>query len=156
VREAETLKARVLIDGKCVSEKDLFLNAFRDLILRCFVGTKTVTVKAEDGAGYSIGTYYGTLSTKISIGIGTTPPTRDDFKLENKVAETGDISVSYIENKVIYSATFLFNVDTDITEVGLSVKHSLTATYFMLTRDTFAPERFSAGIPRTVSIEISF
>jgi len=56
----------------------------------------------------------------IGVGTGTTPPTRQDYKLEAEKAVRPGVA-QYLEGTgiVIISAMFVFNYDVDISEIGL-------------------------------------
>jgi hypothetical protein len=65
-------------------------------------------------------TYYADVGFYISVGTGTTPPTRDDYTLANKIAE-GVASVSVTEDAGIITLTagFTWTTDMTISEIGL-------------------------------------
>jgi hypothetical protein len=77
-------------------------------------------------------TYYNDVGFYISVGTGTTPPTRDDYKLEMKIAE-GVASVSVTEDAGIITLTagFTWTTDQTITEIGLEwlVNFSTSSPY---------------------------
>jgi hypothetical protein len=59
----------------------------------------------------------------ISVGTSSTAPTRDDFKLGNKIAEgISSISVDETNGIITLSASFSFTSDTTIYEVGLDLE----------------------------------
>jgi hypothetical protein len=149
------LKVRILFDGKCVKENDMLLTNFLKYQLVKNMMALGINIKDEGGVARDIAFNTYTNEKKIALGTGTTSPTRDDYGLENKVAEQTTITLYQSADKVIYSATFVFDSDTDITEAAFFVKPNAPLVWFCMTRDVFAAEHFSAGVPRTVSIEIS-
>lgn len=151
----QKLKARVLIDDKCVSERDLLLRNFlRKNIISGLTG-RTVEMFDINNVSRNVASSNYVHTGKIAVGDGTTSPTRTDYKLEHQIAESSDLVVNELEDKVIISTTFTFSSDTTISEVGFFVLTQAIAYPFLLTRDTFTPELFPANTPRTVSIEIS-
>jgi hypothetical protein len=65
-------------------------------------------------------TYSADVGFYIGVGTGTTPPTRDDYKMENKIAE-GVASASVTEDAGIITLTagFTWATDMTISEIGL-------------------------------------
>jgi len=87
----------------------------------------TYTLITGTGSSTSAFYYTGDGRVKIAIGTGTTPPSRSDYRLENKIAEVS-LSAPYITQieapdyssiTVYYIASFNFTSDTTITECGL-------------------------------------
>ena len=65
-------------------------------------------------------TYFGDIGFYIGVGTGTTPPTRDDYKMERKIAEAyASASVNEDAGIITLTAGFTWTVDQTITEVGL-------------------------------------
>jgi len=150
-----SIKSRILIDGKCVKENDLLLKNFLRFNIIRNVASVGVTLKDEIGVDrYITGNAYPS-GSKIAIGTGTTLPTRDDYKLENKVSESSTIVINELSDRAMFSTTFTLPQDTNITEVGVFV-HIVAVPYpFLIIRDTFNPELFPANVPRSVTIEIT-
>ena len=89
----------------------------------------------------------------IGIGTGTTPPKKQDYKLESEVARVA-ASAMYVDGGSVFSvsATFTLISDTQITEVGLFWKDGYYGYIFLLDRTLLdSPVMFPANTPMTVS-----
>jgi hypothetical protein len=97
-------------------------------------------------ANYDCGCYIG-------IGTGTTPPTKQDYKLASEVARVA-ASATYVDGSTSFSvsATFSLSSDTQITEVGLFWKEGYNNYIFLLDRTLLDPPvTFPADTPMVVS-----
>ena len=107
-------------------------------------GVETATVTDTTGTARSIrmkynlsgslfnNTSYADIGFYISVGTGTTPPTRDDYTLASKIAE-GEASASVTEDAGIITLTagFTWTTDVTISEIGLEwyVNFSVSSPY---------------------------
>jgi hypothetical protein len=77
-------------------------------------------------------TYGGSVGFYISVGTGTTPPTRSDYKLGNKIAEAYTAASADESTGIItLTAGFTWGTDQTITEIGLdwSVAYTSISPY---------------------------
>jgi hypothetical protein len=89
----------------------------------------------------------------IGIGTGTTPPTKQDYRLASEVARAA-AGATYVDGgtSFIVSATFSLPSDTQITEVGLFWKEGYSGYTFLLDRTLLDPPvTFPANTPMVVS-----
>jgi hypothetical protein len=89
----------------------------------------------------------------IGIGTGTTPPTKQDYKLASEVARTA-AGATYADGGTSFSvsATFSLSSDTQITEVGLFWKEGYNGYIFLLDRTLLDPPvTFPANTPMVVN-----
>jgi len=147
----EVLENNEVIE-KIESQKDLFtINALR-LIYSCFP-RGGITLIDEGGDSFPSGTTDDAWDTKLitSIGIGTggTAPSFNDYKLENKIAESGISIKNYTEdvqnNQIYFDIEANFNIaqQTTIYEFGI----------FGLAFDTYYGEMRKILISRDVISE---
>ncbi|MEM1589339.1 MAG: hypothetical protein QW175_02830 [Candidatus Bathyarchaeia archaeon] len=163
-------------DGKVLEvvkkSPDLILANFRKIILWGVLGAANstdnqilVSVKDENGNNRNLAVWWtgerkftytpGPNRLKIVVGTGSTPPTRDDYCLANKVAETTSVSVLQGEDYVAYSAAIALPNETTITEAGFLNQYSTEppgSAWIMLLRDVFT----SVNVPAGGSIGITY
>jgi hypothetical protein len=95
-------------------------------------GSETAPVTDTTGTARSIRMKYNTsdiifnntsladVGFYIGVGTGTTPPTRDDYKMENKIAEgVAGASVTEDAGIITLTAGFTWTTDVTISEIGL-------------------------------------
>jgi len=88
--------------------------------------SKTVLIKSSVSASVLWTTYVCNFRMWISVGTSSTPPTRDDFKLGNKIADgLASISVDETNGIITLSASFSFASDITIFEVGLELEAAI-------------------------------
>jgi hypothetical protein len=88
--------------------------------------SRTAFIKAKISADELWTTYSCNFRMWISVGTSSTAPTRDDFKLGNKIAEgIASISVDETNGIITLSASFSFTSDTTIYEVGLDLEAAI-------------------------------
>lgn len=155
-------------DGNLIAERvkegDLWLKNFGEFLKAFFDCVMCGTVKDESGNSYyTFYWLYGSYDAKICVGTGTTPPTPDDYKLENQVAEasgsTTQLSVSGNAMNVTFSASFTFDSAQNISESGVKVYayvHQIGGSnayykWIYIIRDTFDPVSVPAGGTITIT-----
>jgi hypothetical protein len=85
--------------------------------------SRTTLIKSNISANVLWTTYSCNFRMWISVGTSSATPTRDDFKLGNKIAEgIASISVDETNGIITLSASFSFTSDTTIYEVGLDLE----------------------------------
>ena len=100
----------------------------------------------NDTNAYDCGAYIG-------IGTGTTPPSKQDYRLANEVARAA-AGATYADGGTSFSvsATFSLSTDTQITEVGLYWKEGYTGYIWLLDRTLLSPPvTFPANTPMVVN-----
>ncbi|PUA31328.1 MAG: hypothetical protein B7O98_09480 [Zestosphaera tikiterensis] len=119
--EVDTDMLKTYIEKK----KDLGTDWFARILYSAFASVHpVVTTTREDGGTDASGASfcYGCCRCHIWIGVGTgtTPPTRQDYKLEAE-KDVKPATARYIDGTgvVIITTSFVFNQDIDISEVGL-------------------------------------
>jgi hypothetical protein len=183
------------LSGKCILEKDndLVLRNLVRVLYHLFANYENatnpqITVTDVTGAsytgyvGYSISqTLYaknavnwltqgdiGQDTSGIVIGSGTTPPTRTDYALVNKIAHgtgTGQIYYQRQTYELLTDYSFRLNreftnagSDLSVAEAGLiySTGISSSGRYLLLLRDTFTPVSVTTGNGIRVRYTFSF
>jgi hypothetical protein len=89
----------------------------------------------------------------IGIGTGTTPPTKQDYKLASEVTRAA-AGATYADGATSFSvsATFSLSSDTQITEVGLFWREGQNGYIFLLDRTLLDPPvTFPANTPMVVN-----
>jgi hypothetical protein len=84
--------------------------------------SRTQNIKTNMGTAYSSFFNMNTCPNRLWIGYGTnsTPPSPDDYKLGNKIAEgLAGVTGDDLQGTVTISASFTMTADTTIYEVGL-------------------------------------
>ena len=103
-----------------------------------------------------VGDGHGLFAGVLTVGTGTTPPTEDDYKLENKVDlkwfnqmpiwhDTSFILVGSFTNNTSEAVT--------ITEVAYQLRYNAD---FIISRDLITPITIPAGETRTIQYTIEF
>jgi hypothetical protein len=121
---------------------------------------RTQNVKYNYSVDLIWSTYNGPVRPWITVGTGSTPPTRDDFKLGNKINEalaslTADETVGVIS----LSASFVFGSDTTIYEVGLEFECAVLSytTYNRILFDrTVISDGLTVPAGQTLSVVYKF
>lgn len=103
--------------------------------------------------GYSF--YDRRLSYTISVGTGTTPPTENDYKLENAVSLTL-VNKTLVNDRdrtisIIGSIKNQTSEAVTITEVAITIYDS-----FIISRDLITPITIPSGEMRTIQYAIEF
>ena len=103
--------------------------------------------------GYSF--YDRRLSYTISVGTGTTPPTENDYKLENAVSLTL-VNKTLVNDRdrtisIIGSIKNQTSEAVTITEVAITIYDS-----FIISRDLITPITLPSGEMRTIQYTINF
>ena len=103
--------------------------------------------------GYSF--YDRRLSYTISVGTGTTPPTENDYKLENAVSLTL-VNKTLVNDRdrtisIIGSIKNQTSEAVTITEVAITIYDS-----FIISRDLITPITIPSGEMRTIQYTIKF
>jgi hypothetical protein len=93
---------------------------------------RTLYIKLNLSGYYFNNTNYADVGFYIGVGTGTTPPTRDDYKMENKIAES--YTSAYVDESggiITLTAGFTWTTDMTISEIGLEwyVNFSSSAPY---------------------------
>jgi len=142
---------------KCL-KGDLILNNWKEL-LACILTNQTLkryaSLVSEGGIArdYDLlmrttgaGSSYIITEDKISIGTGVTPPSRNDYALASKYAETTSVSIYVGADYFTLSASIVLSVGADISEVGYSINWAYSWTinapsydWFMIFRDVIDP-----------------
>jgi hypothetical protein len=115
--------------------------------------SRTIYAKYTPFAIVFNSTYNSDCGCYIGIGTGTTPPTKQDYKLANEVARVA-AGATYADGGTSFSvsATFSLLSDTQITEVGLFWKEGYTSYIFLLDRTLLNPPvTFPADTPMVVN-----
>ena len=103
--------------------------------------------------GYSF--YDRRLSYTISVGTGTTPPTENDYKLENAVSLTlANKTLVNDKDRTISIIGSIKNQTSEavtITEVAITIYDS-----FIISRDLITPITIPSGEMRTIQYTINF
>ena len=103
--------------------------------------------------GYSF--YDRRLSYTISVGTGTTPPTENDYKLENAVSLTlANKTLVNDKDRTISIIGSIRNQTSEavtITEVAITIYDS-----FIISRDLITPITIPSGEMRTIQYTIKF
>jgi hypothetical protein len=182
------------LSGKCLIEKenDLVLRNLVRVLYALFanyelVNAPTITVTDVTGASYSgilqgassgyyaryaIGWYnigdLGDAATGIVIGSGTTPPSRTDYTLVNKIPHGTGIGQIYYNRQTYELLTdYSFRLtreftnagsDLSVAEAGLIYNTCIagTARTLLLLRDTFTPVSVTTGNGIRVRYTFSF
>jgi hypothetical protein len=113
------------------------------------------TIYAKNSVSISMfnSTYYYDSGCYIGIGTGTTPPTKQDYKLASEVARAA-AGATYADGGTSFSvsATFSLSSDTQITEVGLFWRDGFNGYIFLLDRTLLDPPvTFPANTPMVVN-----
>jgi len=127
-------------------------------------GGTSRTVNIKGSLSYVSGFFYNTVSCDnkfwISYGSDPTPPTRDDYKLKNKLGE-GIASMTYDESSLTLTLTagWTFSSSITIYEVGLEWEGCVSGSggcgRFLSDRTVF-PGGISVGAGQTLSIAYKF
>jgi hypothetical protein len=115
--------------------------------------SRTIYAKNSSVANMFNSTYYYDSGCYIGIGTGTTPPTKQDYKLASEVARMA-AGATYADGGTSFnvSATFSLSSDTQITEVGLFWKDGYNGYIFLLDRTLLDPPvTFPANTPMVVN-----
>jgi hypothetical protein len=115
--------------------------------------SRTINAKNTTSALMFNSTYSYDSGCYIGIGTGTTPPTKQDYKLASEVARAA-AGATYADGGTSFSvsATFSLSSDTQITEVGLFWKEGNSGYIFLLDRTLLDPPvTFPANTPMVVS-----
>jgi len=158
-------------DGKLIATRykkgDLILNNFKKLAAQVFGGKADVGAVNEGGVSKTLHTSWsggrnfnddGTMDRKLAIGTGTVAPTRDDYALGSKVAETTGVTTTIGPDYWTYAASITLTTAYDITEAGWFCYYldSVGSTFwFMLFRDTFAAVSVPAGGTISVTFKVT-
>ena len=106
--------------------------------------------------GYSF--YDRRLSYTISVGTGTTPPTENDYKLENAVSLTlANKTLVNDKDRTISIIGSIRNQTSEavtITEVALTIYGN--GHHFIISRDLITPITIPSGEMRTIQYNIEF
>lgn len=108
-----------------------------------------------------------TIGIGVALGSGTTPPTIDDYKMENAITtnlNAGGVTRSFNANTSNSSLTVvqpIVNTGTNtitISEIGLFGKKSPTSTYgcILLSRDVITPVTIAPNESKTFVVTIDF
>lgn len=102
------------------------------------------------------------LKATMYVGIGTTAPTYEDWKLETETYEDYTEAIGYSVNGLQMNATYVttFNIDDTyaITEAGFSINFYYNAVYmdFLVFRDVFSAINVVSGDLLTVKYVVMF
>jgi hypothetical protein len=132
--------------------------------------TSSTTVVRTDGSSIALiakapdSTYYLFNSTYpsdqgfyIGVGTGTAPPTRDDYRLANKIAEAyASAAVDEDAGVITLSAAFTFSTGQTITEVGLEWLVGYNPSYRMLCDRTVLSSPVTVPAGATLSVAYRF
>jgi hypothetical protein len=118
-------------------------------------------IKANMGSGvYNLfNTYNCPVGVSIRLGSGSSPPSRDDYRLESEVHVITNPTVSYNipEGFVVIEGNVSFPSDVTICEVGLSFRGTVagatTCGEFLIDRTVFSPCR---SIPANASYRVRY
>jgi hypothetical protein len=182
------------LSGKCLIEKenDLVLRNFVRILYHLLANYEApnapgIAVTDVTGTSYSGGIYkdyaqyydkyelgwysqgdIGDVNTGIVIGTGTTPPTRTDYALQNKIPHgtgTGQIYYNRQSYELLTDYSFRLNreftnagSDLSVAEAGLQYNTYVggSAHMYLLLRDTFTPISVTAGNGIRVRYTFSF
>jgi len=118
-------------------------------------------IKANMGSGvYNLfNTYNCPVGVSIRLGSGSSPPSRDDYRLESEVYVITNPTVRYDipEGFVVIEVNVFFTSDVTICEVGLSFRGTVagatTCGEFLIDRTVFSPCRI---IPAYASYRVRY
>jgi hypothetical protein len=108
---------------------------------------------AISGYGFLCNTTNYDCGAYIGIGTGTTPPTKQDYRLASEVARAA-AGATYADGGTSFSvsATFSLSTDTAITEVGLYYREGYSGYMWLLDRTLLSPPvTFPANTPMVVN-----
>ena len=94
----------------------------------------------------------------ISVGTGTTPPTENDYKLENAVSLT--LASQTLVNDKDHTISIIESIKNQtseavtITEVALTIQRN--PDHFIISRDLITPITIPSGEMRTIQYNIEF
>jgi len=150
-------------------EKDLIMKQALKMIYNILISKSEYSYyKAEDGNDYlvlmSIGEgYEAKLLRNIAIGTGGTAPSFNDYKLENKIAESGITIQNYTEdvtnNQIYFDVVANFNITSDITVYEFGIHGQINDSYtgdlynFLVCRDVISEGVF---IPAGSTLRVTY
>jgi hypothetical protein len=122
-------------------------------------------IKVNMGSGVSnlFNTYNCGTGVSIRLGSGSSPPSRDDYRLESEIHVITNLTVirNIPDGFVVIEGVVSFPSDVTICEVGLSFRATVSGGTgcgeFLLDRTVFSPCRsIPAGTPYRVRYRVQF